>query len=69
MASQKAARPATVATVREPQKSVKAAKPDDFYATPSILKIQAAFVARRLGAIDPAMLSTLAALVFGEARQ
>jgi hypothetical protein len=37
-------------------------------ATCSILKIQAAFVARRIGSVDPAMLAVITGIIFGEAR-
>ena len=34
--------------------------------TPPLISRQAAFLARRLGALDPATLATIATLVFGE---
>ena len=65
MAIQKAVRPATVATVREPQEFVKPAKADALYATSPTLKIQAAFVASRFS-LPPARAALLAHHAFGE---
>lgn len=41
----------------------------EFDATLNPSNFQAAYLVRRLGALDPALLATLAGLVFGEVRQ